>query len=165
MIYFVLSGDFVKIGHSVNPEKRLTVLSTGCPTECKMIGVMPGNQPDEAKVHKQFSHLRTKGEWFRFSPEIKRFVSKNTVAPVIKPKRGMVASMPIVFPMENEIDVKAIRDTLGLTQAGLAEQVGVDQSTISNWEKGQAPRGPARKLLLSLITPKPKRRPIREAVE
>jgi putative transcriptional regulator len=60
--------------------------------------------------------------------------------------------------MENEIDVKAIRETLGLTQAGLAEQVGVDQSTISNWEKGQAPRGPARKILLSLIAPKPKSR-------
>lgn len=60
--------------------------------------------------------------------------------------------------MENEIDVKAIRDTLGLTQAGLAEQVGVDQSTISNWENGQTPRGPARRLLLSLIAPKPKSR-------
>ena len=49
------------------------------------------------------------------------------------------------------IDVKALRDRLGLTQAKLAEEVGVDQSTVSNWEKQvTVPRGPARKLLHSL---------------
>lgn len=53
--------------------------------------------------------------------------------------------------MENELDVKAIRSDLGLTQAQLAEEVGVDQSTISNWEKGQTPRGPARRVLLTLV--------------
>lgn len=53
--------------------------------------------------------------------------------------------------MGNELDVKAIRLDLGLTQAQLAEAVGVDQSTISNWENGQTPRGPARRLLASLV--------------
>lgn len=52
--------------------------------------------------------------------------------------------------MEHEIDVKAIRATLGLTQAELAKEVGVDQSTVSNWEKGKPPRGPARLLLQGL---------------
>lgn len=48
------------------------------------------------------------------------------------------------------IDVKALRRALGLTQAQFGAEVGVDQSTVSNWENGAAPRGPARKLLLSL---------------
>lgn len=53
--------------------------------------------------------------------------------------------------MENELDVKTIREALKMTQAQLAEELGVDQSTISNWEKSeQLPRGPARKLLVSL---------------
>lgn len=52
--------------------------------------------------------------------------------------------------MEQAIDVKAIRENLGLTQAQLGEKVGVDQSTVSNWERGMPPRGPARKLLESL---------------
>lgn len=53
--------------------------------------------------------------------------------------------------MENELDVKAIRDGLGLTQAVFATRLGVDQSTISNWEKkATAPRGPARFLLSKL---------------
>lgn len=57
--------------------------------------------------------------------------------------------------MEQEIDVKAIRAQLGFTQAQLGEAVGVDQSTVSNWENGMAPRGPARKLLQSLTERRP----------
>lgn len=54
--------------------------------------------------------------------------------------------------MEQQIDVKTIRDQLGLTQGQLAEAVGVTQSTVSLWEtKTTLPRGPARKILLSLI--------------
>lgn len=59
--------------------------------------------------------------------------------------------------MEQTLDVKAIRASLGLTQAQLGAAIGVDQSTVSNWEKGNAPRGPARKLLQSLIARRPKR--------
>lgn len=54
--------------------------------------------------------------------------------------------------MEQQIDVRAIRVSLGLTQAQLGEAVGVDQSTVSNWENGMLPRGPARKLLQTLVT-------------
>ncbi|TAA48937.1 DNA-binding transcriptional regulator [Shinella sp. JR1-6] len=53
--------------------------------------------------------------------------------------------------MENEIDIKELRASLGVTQSQLAEALGLDQSTISNWENGhQNPRGPAKKLLKSL---------------
>lgn len=56
--------------------------------------------------------------------------------------------------MEHALDVKEIRARLGLTQAKLAEAVGVDQSTVSNWENGSPPRGPARKLLVKLAARK-----------
>lgn len=55
--------------------------------------------------------------------------------------------------MENALDIKSIRKTLKMTQADLAVEVGVDQSTVSNWENGQAPRGPA-KILLSALAEK-----------
>lgn len=52
--------------------------------------------------------------------------------------------------MVNELDVKSLRNGLGLTQAKFAEALGVSQAVISNWEKKGAPkRGAARKLLLS----------------
>lgn len=53
--------------------------------------------------------------------------------------------------MKPTLDVKEIRETLGLTQAQLGAEVGVDQSTVSNWENGQQPKGPARLLLKKLI--------------
>jgi DNA-binding transcriptional regulator YiaG len=52
--------------------------------------------------------------------------------------------------MDTQIDIKEIRRALDLTQAQLGEEVGVDQSTVSNWETGTIPRGPARKLLAAL---------------
>lgn len=63
--------------------------------------------------------------------------------------------------MDTALDIKAIRSRLGLTQAQLGEAVGVDQSTVSNWENGSPPRGPARKLLIKLAAPR-KRRPAPE---
>ena len=52
--------------------------------------------------------------------------------------------------MEQPLDVRSLRILLGMTQAQLGATVGVDQSTVSNWEKGMPPRGPARKLLEGL---------------
>lgn len=48
-------------------------------------------------------------------------------------------------------DIKALRDRLELTQAQFAERLGVDQGTISNWERGvTTPGGPARKILATI---------------
>jgi DNA-binding transcriptional regulator YiaG len=45
-------------------------------------------------------------------------------------------------------ELTAIREELGLNQAGLAAELGVDQSTVSNWEAGKhAVRPPMEKLL------------------
>jgi putative transcriptional regulator len=49
-------------------------------------------------------------------------------------------------------DIRSLRGRLGLTQSQFAELLGVDQSTISTWERGvNIPRGPARKVLESLV--------------
>lgn len=55
----------------------------------------------------------------------------------------------------NDLDIKAIRDRLGLTQAQLAQAVGVDQGTVSKWENGAPPSGPARILLQKLVSRPP----------
>lgn len=52
--------------------------------------------------------------------------------------------------MKAQIDVKALRLSLGWTQAQLASELGVNQSTVSLWEAGAHPRGPALKLLQTL---------------
>jgi len=52
--------------------------------------------------------------------------------------------------MEQAINVKDLRATLKMTQAELGAAIGVDQSTVSLWEAGMKPRGPAMKLLSML---------------
>lgn len=49
-----------------------------------------------------------------------------------------------------KIDVKSLRTKLELTQEQFGKAVGVDQSTVSNWENGASPSGPARLLLQNL---------------
>lgn len=46
------------------------------------------------------------------------------------------------------IDVRAIRQGLGKSQAEFARMIGVSVSTVHNWEQGKSePEGPARALL------------------
>lgn len=54
------------------------------------------------------------------------------------------ASRPIWQPDQ----IRALRDHLNLTQQGLADEMGIRQQTVSEWETGQyAPRGPSVTLL------------------
>lgn len=53
------------------------------------------------------------------------------------------------------IDVRTIRERTGLSQARFARSIGVQVTTLRNWEQGRRdPDGPAR-VLLSLIEKRP----------
>jgi putative transcriptional regulator len=48
-----------------------------------------------------------------------------------------------------EIDVRAIREKLGMTQEGFARQFGFSVNTLRHWEQGRrVPEGPTRAYLL-----------------
>ena len=47
-----------------------------------------------------------------------------------------------------KIDVKALRERIGLTQAEFSTMIGVSVKTLQNWEQGRRePEGPAKALL------------------
>ena len=49
----------------------------------------------------------------------------------------------------NIIDVKAVRDRLGMTQSEFALRFGFQLKTLQNWEQGiRQPAGPSRTLLM-----------------
>jgi putative transcriptional regulator len=49
----------------------------------------------------------------------------------------------------HEIDVRAIRDKLGMTQEDFARQFGFSVNTLRHWEQGKrVPEGPTRAYLL-----------------
>jgi putative transcriptional regulator len=54
------------------------------------------------------------------------------------------------------LDVAAVRKKTGLSQATFARRIGVQVSTIRNWEQGRRrPQGPAR-ILLALLDRNPR---------
>jgi putative transcriptional regulator len=62
---------------------------------------------------------------------------------VRKPAAGAAAS--------DTVDVRFVRRLTGLSQANFAELIGIELSTLRNWEQGRRqPTGPARALLRAI---------------
>lgn len=84
MIYAIQSGEFVKIGFSDTPNKRLRAIQVSSPVKCILLGVMEGTMGTEDLIHKRFSSIRVQGEWFRLTPELKAWIGSQ-MQPVEQP--------------------------------------------------------------------------------
>jgi hypothetical protein len=84
--YFITDGTGqVKIGRAANTLTRLRQLQTGNPRQLRValalplgyefLGNMKSGEWDEAALHRRFSRERVRGEWFRFSDDIKQFIA------------------------------------------------------------------------------------------
>ena len=75
--YFIQSvlGGPIKIGISSDPPRRLKTLQTSCHQKLQIIAMLDGDQ--EKEIHRQFSHLRTYGEWFEAVEELTQWIRTN----------------------------------------------------------------------------------------
>ena len=78
-VYYIQSGPLVKIGTSVEPEKRADQLrrggkalrpSVGLAEDPRLIAYHQGSAHDERNLHHRFKHLRDQGEWFWLDAEL-----------------------------------------------------------------------------------------------
>jgi hypothetical protein len=71
-IYFIQgeSGGAIKIGHSMDPVKRLRDLQTSYPDNLILLLMVAGSETDEKALHEQLAASRLKGEWFSPSDEV-----------------------------------------------------------------------------------------------
>lgn len=98
-IYVILDEetDRVKIGRSIDPQKRLVQLRTGNPTRLKIVAAF-GPWPDgvaaawESYLHEAFKADRIVGEWFEIDP----LLVGQTMAQDYEP--------PAVAPLGSEMD-------------------------------------------------------------
>lgn len=67
MIYFIRSGQYIKIGVSERPWERMASLQTAHPEPLEMLAIMPGAQPEERVLHARFASARADEatEWER----------------------------------------------------------------------------------------------------
>lgn len=74
-IYFIVSGDHVKIGYSDKVEKRFRSLQTASPTPLTLLAEVPDKtKQDERQLHRRFVRYHAQGEWFTLSAEILAYV-------------------------------------------------------------------------------------------
>ena len=74
MLYFIRSGQYVKIGVSANPWQRLAEFQTANPEPLEMLAVGPGDYGFESELHRLFGEHRGAGEWFRDNERIRAVV-------------------------------------------------------------------------------------------
>ena len=74
MIYFIRSGQYIKIGVSARPWERLAEFQTANPEPLEMLAIGPGDYGFESELHRRFGEHRGVGEWFRDSERIRAVV-------------------------------------------------------------------------------------------
>lgn len=64
-VYVVGFNEFVKIGRSETPRRRIKSIDSNMPTPISFYGIVPGNWFVERLYHNRFSEHRVRGEWFK----------------------------------------------------------------------------------------------------
>jgi DNA-binding XRE family transcriptional regulator len=134
VIYFVRSGDKVKIGYSAHVYRRIHNIRSMSP-EAVVLGIMHGERDDERSVHKQFNAHRLPGcgEWFSLCAEIEAFAERNCSLPLDgEPADRFLADDAAAVGAR----LRELRRGFGMTQIDLTVRTGIPQGTISDYERG-----------------------------
>ena len=72
MVYFLIRGSHIKIGRTVDLDRRLSSFQQ---TRNDVLATVPGGQAVENEWHRRFAHLRDTSvyggkEWFRAADEL-----------------------------------------------------------------------------------------------
>lgn len=73
-VYFIRYGEMIKIGFTLNVAKRVVGLQSGFPSALELVHSIPGTPLDEMYLHKKFSSLKERGEWFRAEPVLLGYI-------------------------------------------------------------------------------------------
>lgn len=74
-VYFIKSGDLIKIGYTGDLEERKRTLQVNNPTVVEVLKTMPGGYLEEQRLHQKFDHLNKQGEWFYSTQELLDFIN------------------------------------------------------------------------------------------
>lgn len=73
-VYFVRDGEAVKIGRSVSVVGRVRALECANSQPLEVLAIISGDAETEARLHERFKGLNIRGEWFRYEPELQRYI-------------------------------------------------------------------------------------------
>jgi predicted GIY-YIG superfamily endonuclease len=75
-LYIMQCNNYIKIGVSKNPERRIKSLQTGNPYKIKLILAIEDSAAYdlEYQFHKYYEKEKSVGEWFEINDNIRNFV-------------------------------------------------------------------------------------------
>lgn len=81
-VYFIgmETAPYVKVGWARIVDVRLATLQTANPERLILLGSIPGNLQDEARLHVALAQHRSQGEWFRKGPWLDQVLEALSVA-------------------------------------------------------------------------------------
>lgn len=88
-VYFILAPKIgsVKIGKSMDPDKRLASLQTSNADVLDILLVLPHLAPfEEDQLHWRFRKYRQQGEWFEYRGELRDFIEQKRRDPSPQPE-------------------------------------------------------------------------------
>lgn len=100
-IYFITAvhpNYPIKIGFTEKLSAvRIRALQTGCPYALYFLGHTRGTMRRERDIHLCFDHLRLRGEWFAYHPELIAFINETCSNATELVENGKVIGKPQVF--------------------------------------------------------------------
>lgn len=137
-----LGGGPLKIGYSLDPDKRLGQIQSSHYLELRLIAKYPANPQTESLLLAALAPFRVRGEWFFECGELWEAVESLATAPLNVGHSLVEFGEPL-----NKL--ASIRRHRHLTQLQLAEQLGVSWRTVQNWEAGGIPHPKHRRRLIA----------------
>ena len=81
VIYFLRLGEHIKIGFTLDLEKRIFSLKTGSPVTGELIGTLRGSREIDRFVRWLFRAVHVRGDWFQQAPELLTFIADHAALP------------------------------------------------------------------------------------
>lgn len=128
MIYFITCRAIhaVKIGYSDNVAARLTKMQSDCPLPLKLEAVIEGDICSESELHRAFSDLRLKGEWFHIGPSIETAIEAGQI-----PTDTPSVCHPEIYPSPSHTAIIARNGG----PAAIGRLIGIDPNTTKAWKR------------------------------
>lgn len=79
VVYFICSGNFLKIGIASQLKTRLKAIHTDCPDGANLYGYISGGEyyrELETELHQRFSAFHYRGEWFFKTEKLLKEISE-----------------------------------------------------------------------------------------
>lgn len=127
-VYFVRceTTSRIKIGWSIDPDRRLADFQTICPTRVRIIKAVRARRWQEKILHSDFSHCRVHGEWFEGTPELLAFIREfndDRSADLVL-KQEITEQPPEPAPQASS-GAKAVRDIQKILAATVSQYKGL----------------------------------------